>query len=253
VPDERDLAEAKAFYGPLLGWSFERSGSRQDLSLATVDGVCAAGIVVATADAARPAGWLTFLATADIRADTDAVTAHGGRVLGPPQADGDRGSAAVACDPTGAPFGLWQAGAAIGTEHVQEPGCFAWSDLRTGDPQMAREFYAKVFGVLSDPLPAHLAGNEAYTTGYQIFLLADDRRPCGGSGPLTDPEAPFWLVYFQVRDLTEAVEFVESTGGRIDRRSIHTPFGRMAAVRDPLGNRLHLLQTPVRPPTLDGS
>ncbi len=245
-----DVEEAKVFYGPLLGWSFERSPAEPALVLATVDGVAAAGISEIhedtlhspSADFGRPTGWLIYFATDDLAATAEAVQAHDGQILQQPQAAGTRGRRAVACDPTGAPFGLWQAGDSIGTGYVRDPGCFIWDDLRSPNPDGAREFYTAVFGFRTEPLPAEMgAGN-----GYQTYAFPDESWPLGGMGPMMGDAdaAPHWLAYFQVRDIVAALEFVESTGGRIERRDFETPFGRMAAIRDPQGSRLWIMQPP---------
>jgi len=243
-----DVEVAKAFYGPLLGWSFERSPSAPALVLATVDGVEAAGISEIhedlmrspSSDLGRPTGWLTYFATGNLGATAEAVQQHDGQILLPPQPVGTRGHRAVACDPTGAPFGLWQARDAIGIAHVRAAGCFIWDDLRSPDPQGAREFYTAVFGFHTEPLPPEMgAGNS-----YQTFAHPDEPGPLGGIGPMMgeDDSAPYWLVYFQVRDIITALEFVESTGGRIEKRHFDSPFGRMAAIRDPQGSRFWIMQ-----------
>lgn len=245
-----DLEGAKAFYGPLLGWSFERSPAEHSLVLATVDGAAAAGISEIHEDVlrspseevGRPTGWLTYFATDNLEATLRAVEKHDGQVLLQPQAAGTRGHRAVVCDPTGAPFGLWQAGDSIGIAHVREPGSFVWDDLRTPDPQVARDFYVQVFGFRAEPLPPELGPEE----DYQTYSHPDESWPLGGIGPMMGDvdAAPYWLVYFQVRDLSEALEFVETTGGTIERRDFDSPFGRMASIRDPQASRLWLMQPP---------
>lgn len=229
-----DVESAKAFYGPLLGWSFERSPSEHALVLATVDGIEAAGISEIHEDVlrspseevGRPSGWLTYFATNDLNATVEAVSKLDGQVLLPPRPVGTRGVKAVACDPTGAPFGLWQAGDSIGAAYVRDPGSFVWDDLRSPNPAVARDFYVQLFGFRSEPLPPEMG--EA--NGYETYAHPDEEWPLGGIGPMMGEEdsAPYWLVYFQVRDITTALEFVETTGGQIVQRAFDTPFGRMA-------------------------
>ncbi|GAB6897587.1 VOC family protein [Kineosporia succinea] len=233
-----DVEVAKAFYGPLLGWSFERSVSEHRLVVATVEGAEAAGITEVHED--TPTGWLVHFATDNLQATADSVVAHDGQVLLPPQAAGTRGRRAVACDPTGAPFGLWQAGDAVGGEHTRAPGSFVWDDLRTPNPSVAREFYSQVFGFANAPLPAEMGGGD----DYQTYSFPDQSWPLGGMGPMMGDleSAPYWLVYFQVRSIVAALEFAESTGAHIDQRDFETQFGRMAALRDPFGNRFWLME-----------
>ncbi|GLY30087.1 VOC family protein [Kineosporia sp. NBRC 101731] len=238
-----DVDDARAFYGPLLGWSFERSPSEHSLVIATVDGAEAAGITEIHEDA--PTGWLIHFAADDLRATAEAVVAHGGQILLPPRSAGTRGHRAVACDPAGAPFGLWQAGDAIGSGHVRDAGAFVWDDLRSSDPTAAREFYRRIFGFDNAPLPPEMGAGDTY----QTYSHPDEEWPLGGIGPMMgeDDASPYWLAYFQVRSITEALEFVESTGGRITGRDFDSPFGRMAAIKDPDGNRLWLMEPPAAP------
>ena len=247
-----DVEEAKAFYGPLLGWSFERSPSDHSLVLATVDGVEAAGISEIHEDilhspseeTGRPTGWLTYFATDNLHATVEAVQANDGQVLLPPRASGTRGHRAVVCDPTGAPFGLWQAGDSIGAAYVQDSGSFVWDDLRTPDPTVARDFYVKLFGFRNEALPPEMEPDDSY----QTFSHPDEEWPLGGMGPMMgDTEsAPYWLNYFQVHDITAALDFVESTGGQITQRDFESPFGRMASIRDTQGSRFWLMQPPAQ-------
>jgi predicted enzyme related to lactoylglutathione lyase len=73
------------------------------------------------------------------------VARLGGTVLLEPGDVGPLGRMFVAMDPTGAPFGVWQAGDHIGAGIVNEPGGFTWEDLHTTDPEGARAFFAGLF------------------------------------------------------------------------------------------------------------
>ena len=52
----------------------------------------------------------------------------------------------VAQDPTGAIFGVWQAGTHHGAQLANEPGSFQWNECETRDVAAAEEFYKAVFG-----------------------------------------------------------------------------------------------------------
>ena len=49
----------------------------------------------------------------------------------------DAGRMTVAQDPTGAIFGVWQAGTHHGAELANEPGSFQWNELETRDPTLS--------------------------------------------------------------------------------------------------------------------
>ena len=64
---------------------------------------------------------------------------------------GPLGRMLIAADPTGAVFGVWQAGTHIGAGLVNRPGGLVWEDLRSPEPERARAFYRSVFGVPRRP------------------------------------------------------------------------------------------------------
>ena len=50
----------------------------------------------------------------------------------------DAGRMTIAQDPTGATFGVWQAGKHIGAELANEPGTMNWNECQTRDPEGGR-------------------------------------------------------------------------------------------------------------------
>ncbi|WP_031186941.1 hypothetical protein, partial [Streptomyces sp. NRRL S-1896] len=53
---------------------------------------------------------------------------------------------ALAADPEGAVFGLWQPGEREGFEKQNDPGSFCWTEVYTRQPDRVDPFYEKVFG-----------------------------------------------------------------------------------------------------------
>jgi len=158
-------------------------------------------------------------------------------VLAPGQV-GTMGSLLVGLDPTGAPFGVWQAGEHVGAGIANEPGGFVWEDLRSPDPDRAASFYSGVFGW--DARPMSEGGAD-----YRLFSLAGTEVPLGGMGGMAghDDVPPHWLVYFAVADFDAATAAAEAGGGRVLGRRVDTPYGRMAAVTDPAGAVFWLIET----------
>jgi hypothetical protein len=144
----------------------------------------------------------------------------------------------AASDPSGAVFGVWQAGEHIGAGIVNEPGGLTWEDLRSTDPAAAKTFYASVFGYEFDPLPT--AGDD-----YDMFKLPGS-DPVGGMGGMMglDGMPSHWVVYFGVADTDAAVARAEAKGGRAVVAPFDTEFGRMAALSDPGGTVFFLAQAP---------
>ena len=232
-----DVVAAGEFYRRVLGWSIEHQGEEYGhYAIASVDGRAAAGIGP-TQDGA-PNAWTVYLASDDADATAAAITEHGGTVIAAPFDVGPLGRMLIAADPTGAAFGVWQAGEHIGANVVNEPGALSWDDLRTTDPPAAWAFYAGVFGY--DVRPLAEAG-----PAYSLFHLAGDETPAGGIGAMFGvPEGtpPHWLAYFGVADADTAVAAVEAGGGSVLAPAFDTPYGRMAGVTDPDGAVFWLAQ-----------
>lgn len=191
--------------------------------------------------------WTLYFATDDADASAAAVTEHGGTVVLPPGDVGPLGRMALAVDPAGAVFGLWEAGTMIGAALVNEPGGLVWEDLRSTDPSAAQAFYRGVFGYRLDPV--EMAGPD-----YATFALPDGQAPLGGTGGLMglpDGTPSHWLVYFQVADADAASSAAQSAGGQVVSPPFDTPYGRMAGVRDPDAAVFMVMQVPADAPGPD--
>lgn len=224
-----DVSAAKTFYTAVLGWSFhETEAEYGGYAIAHVDGAAAAGIGPLPPGA--PSVWTLYFASGDADRTAAAVTDAGGTVLLPPGDVGDLGRLFIASDPTGATFGVWQAGTHIGAGIVNEPGGLAWEDLRSPDPEPARAFYQKLFGYRHDPLPD--AGPD-----YGTFALPDEEAPLGGMGGMfgNDDQPAHWVVYFSVVDAAAAAAAAERHGGSVAMSDLDTPYGRLAGLVDPNG------------------
>lgn len=219
-----DVEGAKALYGAALGWEMNDLGaSLGDWVTCSVTGRMAAGIGP-SADGARPA-WTVYIASDDALATAVAITENGGTILGGPGDAAELGRLLIATDPTGAVFGVWQAGSHIGASVVNEPGGLIWEDATVTDPDAARSFYGAVFGWRHEPL-------ETAGAGYSTFSLADG-VPLGGiSGAVPPGHPPYWLAYFAVADTDATAVAVEAHGGKVLHPPRDSPFGRTAVFAD---------------------
>ncbi|HET9657750.1 MAG TPA: VOC family protein [Kineosporiaceae bacterium] len=228
-----DQPTAERFYRAVLGWTMQDTGADEGhYALAMVGEHFAAGIGTPPPDQpATPPAWTTYLASDDVDKTCDAITGSGGMVLVPATDVGTAGRMAVAQDPTGAVFGVWQAGDMIGATIVNEPGGIGWNDCRSRDPQRAMEFYSAVFGYTYTPME----GGEAYWT----IDGAGPGNAIGGIGQV-DPSTPddmpaHWMPYFVVADADTAAAAVTANGGQVAVPPFDTPYGRMSVVTDPHG------------------
>lgn len=233
-----DLDVARAFYSAVMGW--EVTAGHPDFggySTAMLGEDVVAGIGPLMAGA--PPAWLLYFATDNAERTTASIQENGGTIYMPPHLVGDMGRLVVAADPTGAVFGLWEAGTTGGFSTTGRAGAWAWCDLRTEQPDAAREFYGAVFGWEYGAVP--MAGDE-YTT----FTVPGAAAPAGGVGPMMGAEGapPHWLNYFAVADVDASVATATKLGGSSFASPFDTPFGRMAPIADPGGAGLMLMTLP---------
>lgn len=241
-----DVEGACAFYRAVLDWETPAPGPDDaGYVIALVDGSPVAAIgPLHSSD--QPTAWLLYLASDDVEQTAQAIAAHGGSLLLPPGDVGPHGRLAVAADPSGAVFGVWQAKAHIGAGRVNQPGAISWEDLRSSDPAGAQNFYSSVFGFETRPI-------EMAPADYRTFHLPGDEAPLGGMGGFMGPPVPsHWLVYFGVADADRATEVATRAGGQVLMPPFTTPYGRMAAIQDPYGALFQVIQATGEMPDRSG-
>jgi predicted enzyme related to lactoylglutathione lyase len=230
-----DVEAAKRFYAKVLGWHYRPTDVEfGGYTIAEVKGAATAGIGPLPYGA--PASWTLFLAGDDVDKIATVTPVHGGRVLLPPHDVSGLGRMFIATDPTGAQFGVWQAGSHIGATLVNEPGAMTWEDLRSPEPTAARAFYSGVFGYHTQPLPD--AGPD-----FHLFALPGDDIPLGGIGGLADKRPAHWVIYFAVADAEAAARAAEEAGGQVLDRDFDSADGRMCGLADPDGAQFYVLES----------
>ncbi len=230
-----DIDASVSFYEALFGWSIPEGpnteatgGYRQAMR----DGNPVAGVMPLMAEGQPPA-WSSYVSVADAGATATAVKEAGGTVMAEPMDVMDLGRMAIFADPTGAVFGVWQAGSFPGAGVVNEPVSLSWNELNTRDPEAAKEFYGAVFGWSAEEtkMPDGGAYNQWHRDGGDAVVggMLDVR------GRLPDEIPAHWLVYFAVADCDATVEKVKELGGDLAFGPMDLPVGRFAVVRDPHG------------------
>ena len=220
-----DPPAAQAFYTAVLGWTYGGGdGEPGGYTMCRAGGRDAAGLGPQQ-EPADPPRWTTYFAADDVDAVAARVTDAGGTVLAAPMDVGPAGRMAIAADPQGNPFGLWQAGSTTGVQVHDEPGALAWNEAAVDDPAAARDFYREVFDHTWEEIPE--AG------GYCVF--ATDDHPLGGLSGITPGLPRGWSTCFSVASCDDAVRAVEAGGGKMLMGAEDSPFGRFAVVTDPWG------------------
>ncbi|MEU7583145.1 VOC family protein [Streptomyces sp. NPDC041068] len=226
-----DLTATQEFYGALFGWEF-RPGPEQlgPYVRALLEGHEVAGIGQLPPDRHLPIAWTPYLATDDADATAEAVRHCGGTVgVGPIDA-GRAGRMAIASDPAGAVFGIWQAAAHLGAAVVGRPGTPTWNELVTRETASVVKFYRAVFGYSEEAV---------VSADFDYLTLYVDGRPVasmhGVGQALPRDRGAHWMTYFEVTDVDETVDRVVELGGHVVKPARAGTHGRLATVADPEG------------------
>ena len=237
-----DVPKAIAFYQALFGWDIQLGGPEVGgYSIAHQDGRIVAAISPKMAGPDAPTVWTTYLATDDADATAAKVKGAGGQLLAGPMDVMEEGRMAVAMDPAGAVFGLWQGERTTGLGVANEPGALSWEEQMSRDLAGSQAFYQAVFGYGYQDMSGE---------GFKYGLLTVDGHEIGGIGeyPADTPEQvpAAWAVYFAVTDTDAAVAKVTELGGSQAGATQDTPYGRIAVVADNHGAVFSLITPPAR-------
>ncbi|MEU5591636.1 VOC family protein [Streptomyces sp. NPDC020298] len=223
-----DLEGAKRFYAELFGWRPE-TDPRQEAGGYTVAHLGDAAVAALTPlyQESQPVAWNVSFAVSDADASARRVEEAGGTVILGPMDVFDAGRFAVALDPTGAAFQLWQARAFPGAGLFNAPGSLGWVELATRDTDRAQDFYTTVFGW-------SINASEWYT---QWGVDGADFGGMAAMGDRFPPELPaHWMPYFAVADVDATAEVTGRAGGDVVMEPSSMPGGRrLAVLRDPQG------------------
>jgi uncharacterized protein len=232
-----DLDRAMAFYGSLFGWEFDVGpAATGHYTTCLLRGQRVAALARDPDPDATRRWWNVYLATADCDATARRVTDAGGTLVQGPMDLMDQGRVALADDPVGARFGLWEGRAHIGAQVVNEPGSLVRNDLVTPTPEPARAFYAAVFGFALDR-------NEDLPDFDFTFLRRPDGHEIGGVMGLPDAPRSAWTTTFEVAD-TDAVVERAAAGGVGAGAPEDFLYGRMATITDPFGAEFSVIARP---------
>ncbi|WP_327236118.1 VOC family protein [Streptomyces sp. NBC_01317] len=262
-----DLEAGKRFYGELFGWTFGDDGDEGGGSggsgeggggegtpapgryaEAFSDGKRVAGLT-AKRDGRMPTVWGVYFATPDAAALSRTITAAGGQMVREPMSLGVLGVVALAADPAGAVFGLWQTGDNTGFEKKGLPGSFCWTEVYTRDKASVDPFYETVFGfrgtdVSDDAVDFRMWSPAGTEPGPDTAI--------GGRSVITDAfpvEMPgHFLSYFAVADCDATAAAVVRLGGRVTAPPFDIEYGRMAVFNDNQGASFAVLEEPEEKP-----
>jgi uncharacterized protein len=214
------------FYTALFGWE----AARGEYSVFRLRGRDVAGL---GGEAVEPAAWTTYIQAEDVDTAATAVTEAGGSLVREPFDSLDGGRIAIAADPAGAVFGIWQLGEHRGAEVINEPGAWAMSLLATPDPDAAAALYGAVFGWQTESfgpatmfrLPGFVGGEPQQPVPRDVVAVM---APAFG-------RPAQWTVNFWVDDADATAARAPDLGGKVLAGPFDTAISRDAVIADPAG------------------
>ncbi|MCP2341296.1 VOC family protein [Actinomadura rupiterrae] len=236
-----DLARAKEFYGGLFGWRFQNLGpDAGGYEAVLLDDAMIAGMAQVTGeDTGSRYWWNLYFATDDADGTMKRITDAGGTVVQPADDVFDQGRLAIAKDPAGGQFGLWQGATYPGSAIVNEPGSFSWEELYVRETGPAAEFYQNVFDLRPERMTDESAPADL---DYILLNHPDSGRPAAGICA-DDRDVPLWVVYFESADVDASVQRALDGGATLESGPWDTPYGRVAGLRDPFGADFRLIRS----------
>jgi predicted enzyme related to lactoylglutathione lyase len=238
-----DPGAARAFYSALFGWDIQDGPPEAGgYLMCMMNGRPVAAISPKPESNPFPNVWSTYLASDDVDATIARAAAAGSQIMMEPMDVMTAGRMGFAMDPTGAPYGIWQAGDHLGVGVYNEPGTLVWNELMTRDYEGAKAFYGTIFGYTYDEI------GEGFS--YSTVKRAGDREVVAGMGELDNglpaEVSASWVTYFLVEDVDASAAKAGELGATIVREPFDTPFGRMAPVIGAQGEAFSLIQAPPR-------
>jgi predicted enzyme related to lactoylglutathione lyase len=257
-----DPQAAAAFYRDLFGWQLEDlmpPDAPGNYFEARLGGARVAAVSSPPDGESAGAVWRTYVAVDSADAAAEAVRAAGGTVVSEPFDVFEAGRMAVFADPEGAGFSVWQAGRTTGSELVNAPGSWNWSELNTRDFAAAERFYGAVFGWEFDRIDFGAGlSSMVRMPGYSDYLESIDpgvrrRHQEGGAPPgftdavgwfqPLDGDAPaHWSVTFAVADADATAARARELGADVLLEPTDIPWAHNATLRDPQGATLTISQ-----------
>lgn len=232
-----DFQGARAFYGEMFGWDLIPMEGAPVPYLIVATNEEPGGAIMARPEPGIPTAWSAYVRVADIDAAMVRVDELGGKVWRPKQEVPGFGWFAVACDPQGGFFCLWQnaPGAVAPPMEAKGPNPFCCVELMTYDPAGARAFYGGLFDWKFSELP---------NPSLPVTGIDAGQPPMGTIVPIVEPGIPVhWLVFMAVENLDSAVARVGRLGGKVWKERTEVPgAGAFAVACDPQGGYFGLWQ-----------
>jgi hypothetical protein len=230
-----DQSAAKKFYTDLFGWGANDMPMGPDsfYTMLQLRGKDVGALYQLTQEQVAqgiPPHWALYVAVESADETAKAIAGAGGKVMMEPFDVFDVGRMAIAQDPTGATFAIWQPRKHTGVRIKDEPNAFCWGELATRDAAAATAFYGQVFGWKAKVGDAAPMAYTEFSLGAQPFAGMYTLPPAMGHLP------PYWMPYFAVGDCDAKADKAKSLGANLIVPPQDIPnVGRFSTIADPQG------------------
>ncbi len=234
-----DQESSKKFYTSLFGWnaSDQPLGADATYTMLELKGKTAAALYSqdqAQREFGIPPHWNIYIAVDNVDESAKKIGELGGKFLAEPFDVMDVGRMAIATDPDGAMFAIWQAKRHIGASIKDEVNTFCWYEISVNDPEAEKKFYEGLFG-----WQAHV------TSEYTEWVLGESH--IGGMSKIQDdwgPILPHWTACIMVGNVDETIKTANELGAKTTVEPMDIPgTGRYAMFEDPQGAQLAIYST----------
>ena len=229
----KDSAKAQGFFGELFNWTTKAHG---DYTMIAAGDHTIGAYRPTPKGAPEHAHWLAHLQVESAAATLAKITAAGGKQLKSPEAMGEVGTWAVAADPFGAAFALWQPAKAEAAEYRGVAGTFCWNELYTDHPEKSVAFYEAIGNLRDKPMDMGPMGT------YHVLESFGKSRAGIMKSPM--PGIPqHWMPYVQVANVDQTIAKAKRLGCDVKLAGMDAPgVGRFGVFIDPQGSSLGVLQ-----------
>lgn len=229
-----DLQKAKVFYAELFNWQLQESPIDDvgNVYIMFQKNNHDLGAMYKGKEELERQGinthWLGYVAVDSVDETVTKIEAAGGEILIKPMDVFTAGRMALAKDPGGARFALWQGNEHKGAKLIGETNTVCWNELATRHLAECQKFYQAVFNWQAETKSMD---------GFEYAELMLDKTPIGGMMPMTEEWgdiASHWMTYFAVENCDASVEKAIGLGGTVCVPATDIPgVGRFSVILDP--------------------
>lgn len=224
VANDEQHHDTRAFLSALFDWTWELGTAETGFyAIAAANGAPVLGLGQMPG---ATGAMTTYFATSSIEDSLKEAEQRGATVVMPAMQVMEAGTMAVLLDPSGGPYGLWQANQFTGFGVMYEVNAPGWFDHVSADPQRDGEYYAAVTGHQLTPMEGDM---RILQNGEQWFASISHAQ---------QDEKAQWKPIYVVDTLERIHETVPRHGGAIVIPEMPVPGSAICVFSEPVNGTL---------------